>query len=306
VENPTDASASGPTDAAASGRISAFAPAKINLMLHVGDRRLDGFHALESLVVFADAGDMLNFEASDTLSLKVEGPFAMGLDGEGDNLVLRAARALAEYLGREATGAITLTKNLPVASGIGGGSADAAAALRGLARLWGADPYAEDLRSVAEALGSDVPVCVACRPAWMEGRGELLSPAKKMPTSQMVLVNPGVAVPTGRVFAGLRTRRGVSAIEHPVFERETWTLVEFLKETGNDLEAPALAIAPVIGEVLAALRAQPGAMLARMSGSGATCFALFGDDDAGAAPNAAQALKAAHPDWWITAAQIIG
>lgn len=284
-------------------RISAFAPAKINLYLHVGDRRDDGYHALDSLAVFADAGDSLAFEPADTLTLKVEGPFADGLQTEDDNLVLRAARALARYARCEAVGAITLTKNLPVASGIGGGSADAAAALRGLSRLWGLDPHAEDLREIAATLGSDVPVCIACRASYMEGRGEMLTQAIKMPAASLVLVNPGVAVATADVFRALGTRTGVGTVTRIDFERETWTLAEFLKETANDLEAPALEIAPVIGDVLTALRAQRGAYLARMSGSGATCFALFEDGDT--APDAARALQAAHPGWWVQAAQII-
>lgn len=272
-------------------------------MLHVGDKRADGFHALESLVVFADVGDALTFEPADELSLTIDGPFAKGLEAEADNLVLRAARALAAQAGRASHARIHLTKNLPVASGIGGGSADAAATLRGLAQLWNLDIYMEDLRALAETLGSDVPVCVDSKPSWMEGRGEIVSRALKMPPAAMVLVNPGVAVPTAKVFAGLKTRHGVGALEHIVFEREVWTLTEFLKTTANDLEAPALAIAPQIGDALAALRSQPGVALARMSGSGATCFALFNDDQG--APQAADAIKTAHPDWWVQVARVI-
>jgi len=272
-------------------------------MLHVGDKRADGFHALESLAVFADVGDELSFEEAEGLSLTLDGPFAAGLQAESDNLVLRAARALAAHAGCAANAKITLTKNLPVASGIGGGSADAAAALRGLIQLWNVQTGPYEIRDLAATLGSDVPVCVECKPSWMEGRGEIVTFARKMPPATMVLVNPGVAVPTAAVFKALKTRHGVGQLEHIVFEHEVWTLTEFLKETANDLEAPALEIAPAIGDVLAALRAQPGVSLARMSGSGATCFALFEKDEG--APDVADAIKRAHPDWWVHAARII-
>jgi 4-diphosphocytidyl-2-C-methyl-D-erythritol kinase len=292
-----------PIDAVASGRTDAFAAAKINLFLHVGDKRADGFHALESLVVFADVGDALTFAASDALKLKIDGPFGSGLAAEGDNLVLRAARALAAHVGCKAAAAITLTKNLPVASGIGGGSADAAAALRGLNELWGLGLSGDALRAIAETLGSDVPVCVDSASAWMEGRGERVTPADGVAGAALVLVNPGVAVPTGPVFAGLKTRRGVGTVPHDVPMGDAEALVAFLKGTSNDLQAPALVIAPVIGEVLGELSRMPGAILWRMSGSGATCFALFEDD--GAAQMAAIALARSHAGWWVKAGTII-
>ncbi|HXC56436.1 MAG TPA: 4-(cytidine 5'-diphospho)-2-C-methyl-D-erythritol kinase [Rhizomicrobium sp.] len=284
-------------------RTEAFAAAKINLYLHVGERRADGFHELESLVVFANVGDTLSFAAADAFTLVVDGPFAAGLAAEGDNLVLRAARALAAQAGVAAGAAITLTKNLPVASGIGGGSADAAATLRGLTHLWGLARETFELAELAEMLGSDVPVCVASRAAWMEGRGERLTRVRRAPRGDLVLVNPGVAVPTAAVFAGLKSRRGTGALDYPILEGDAWSLAEFLRETNNDLEAPALAIAPAIGEALAALRAQAGVYLARMSGSGATCFALFESAEAAAA--AAQAIQAARPAWWVAATQIL-
>ncbi len=284
-------------------RIEAFAPAKINLFLHVGDKRADGYHALESLVVFVDAGDALTFDAADTLSLRIDGPYGAGLATESDNLVLRAARALAQRYGVEAGAAIGLTKNLPVASGIGGGSADAAAALRGLAQLWKLGADAATLRAIAETLGSDVPVCLESRSAWMEGRGEIVTPAPDVPPVAMVLVNPNVAVPTGPVFQALKTRRGVGTVVRDVPLGDAGALTAFLKGTSNDLQAPAIAIAPVIGEVLGEMSRMPGALLWRMSGSGATCFALFEEPDE--AQMAAIALAHSHPQWWVQAARVL-
>ncbi|MGZ5931302.1 MAG: 4-(cytidine 5'-diphospho)-2-C-methyl-D-erythritol kinase [Rhizomicrobium sp.] len=282
--------------------IGAFAPAKINLFLHVGEKRADGFHDIESLVVFAEAGDTLTFAQSGELTLALDGPFAKGLEAEGDNLVLRAARALAAHAGRSAGAAITLTKNLPVASGIGGGSADAAAALRGLTRLWALDMSWPDLRAIAETLGSDVPVCVESKSSWMEGRGERVTPAGALAEMAMVLVNPGVAVPTAGVFRDLKTRHGTGTIDHAARMLLPRELIAFLKTTSNDLEMPARAFAPVIGEVLSELSRMPGVELWRMSGSGATCFALF--EDEGAAEMAAIALSHSHPQWWVQATRI--
>jgi 4-diphosphocytidyl-2-C-methyl-D-erythritol kinase len=287
-------------------RIEAFAPAKINLFLHIGEKRPDGYHELESLAAFVDIGDSLVFERADALSLTIEGPFAGGLVAESDNLVLRAARALAQYAGQEGAGAkITLIKNLPVASGIGGGSADAAAALRGLVQLWNLEDIGPaKARDIAETLGSDVPVCVESRAAWMHGRGEIVTFARRLPPALIVLVNPRVAVPTGPVFAALKTRSGVGTqMDRIPYDPDVWGVTDFLASTANDLEAPALEIAPAIGDVLDALRAQPDVMLARMSGSGATCFAMFKDDEA--TRTAANAIAAAHPDWWVQAARVM-
>jgi 4-diphosphocytidyl-2-C-methyl-D-erythritol kinase len=283
--------------------LRAFAPAKINLFLHVGDQRADGFHDLESLAVFARVGDELRFERASALSLTVTGPFATKLDGENDNLVLRAARAIAAEAGIEAPAKITLVKNLPVASGIGGGSADAAATLRGLDELWNLGLSQEALFDIAARLGSDVPVCVASEPAWMEGRGErvmLLGDVARLP---MVLANPGVAVPTGKVFAALTGRRGVG-LEPPETLDDARGLLAFLETTTNDLEAPAKALVPVIGDVLETLRALPGALLSRMSGSGATCFALFAEPLE--AERAAATLAERFPGWWVKATRIGG
>lgn len=269
------------------------APAKINLFLHVGARRADGFHPLQSLAVFTAMGDALQIEAAPLLSLNIQGPFAKGLEGEGDNLVLRAARALSGMQSAK----LTLTKNLPVASGIGGGSADAAAALRGLSALWNLEKDEAALRELASALGSDIPVCVLSCSSFMEGRGEVLRKVETMPRVPLLLVNPGVAVPTKDVFAALQTRSGADmALPRGRFA-DTADLLRFLETTRNDLEEPARRIQPVIGEVLSAMSALPGALLARMSGSGATCFAIFADDDC--CTRAADKLRQAQPGWWI-------
>jgi len=276
------------------------ARAKINLFLHVGRRRADGYHELESLVAFTDAGDVLTFAPAETLSLAIDGQFASSLQNEPDNLVLKAARALAAHAGVEPRAKITLTKNLPIASGIGGGSADAAAALRGLCKLWNLSPSPDDLNEIALSLGSDVPVCLVSKSAWMTGRGEHIAPMS-LPRIPMVLVNPGVPVSTAEVFANLHSRTGVGAPK-PDAIHSTDELIAYLKTTANDLEAPARAIAPVIEEALTALL-NCGALLARMSGSGATCFGIFEDDaKAGAAANI---IAKAHSGWWVKAAQSI-
>ena len=278
--------------------IRVFAPAKINLFLHIGEKRADGFHALESLVVFARAGDRISFAPAEDLQLALEGPFGAALHAEPDNLILRAARALHLKTGVRRGATMRLGKELPVASGIGGGSADCAAALRGLMYLWDVQLPPADLNDLAASLGSDVPVCVGSAPAWMEGRGEKVTPVGGIPDLSMVLVNPRVAVPTGPVFKALKTRRGVG-VEKPSRFGDSASLLAYLKTTGNDLEAPAREIAPAVGEVLDALAACPGVGLARMSGSGATCFALFEKDVDTQAAQAA--LSAAHSNWWVVA-----
>jgi 4-diphosphocytidyl-2-C-methyl-D-erythritol kinase len=278
--------------------VSERASAKINLFLHVGARRADGFHPVQSLAVFTDMGDVLSIEAAPELSLTVEGPFALGLEGESDNLVLRAAKSLLEHAALGEQGAkLTLTKNLPVASGIGGGSADAAAALRGLNQVWNAGKDASALCEIAATLGSDIPVCVPSAASFMEGRGEILRAPQSMPRIPMLLANPGLAVPTREVFASLKERSGVEmALPYGRFG-DTADLLRFLDTTRNDLEAPAVALQPVIAEVLAAIRALPGALLVRMSGSGATCFGIFADDNA--CIRAAEVLRKSAPGWWV-------
>ena len=273
-----------------------FAPAKINLFLHVGTKRDDGFHELESLVTFADVGDTLGFEPASEISLALDGAFADKLTADADNLVIKAAHALASARVIEARARITLVKNLPVASGIGGGSADAAAALRGLNALWNLNVPIEDLRMIGAAFGSDIPVCVESRPAWMAGRGEKVTVLPDLPHIPMVLVNPGVGVPTGAVFRSLKERRGIGLPLPPAFANDA-DLVAYLKTTANDLEAPARQIAPVIGVVLDAIAGQDGVLMSRMSGSGATCFGLF--NSVAAARKAKIALSAHHEDWWV-------
>jgi 4-diphosphocytidyl-2-C-methyl-D-erythritol kinase len=280
--------------------LSTFALAKINLHLHVVGRREDGYHLLDSLVVFAGVGDRLSVSADSDLSLTVTGPFAAGLAAEPENLVLRAARGLADLAGIRASGTLVLEKNLPVASGIGGGSADAAATLRLLCRFWGVAP---ELNGLARVLGADVPVCLLGRPALMSGIGEILVPAPPLPQVGLVLVNPGVAVSTPEVF---RERSGGGFSEVACFSRGGWgdafALGADLRGLRNDLQAAACSIAPVIGDVLNALGSVPGCLLARMSGSGATCFGLFAS--AGAARDAAVGIRRAG--WWVWGGGIEG
>ena len=268
---------------------SEAAPAKVNLFLHVTGRRDDGYHEIDSLAVFADVGDVLRAEPAASLSLALDGPFALALSAEPDNLVLRAARALALAHDRAPSVRLTLTKHLPVASGIGGGSADAAACLRLLVRLWGIAPGVD----LVPALGADVPVCLAGKPARMGGVGDRLGPVPDVPTCGLVLVNPGVPVATAEVF---RARSG--PFSPPAALASGWpdaaALAADMARHRNDLEAPAMAVCPPIGAVLAALRNTPGCLLARMSGSGATCFGLFAQ--VAEAAGAARALS--RPDWW--------
>ncbi len=283
------------SDSRSPGALTELAPAKINLSLLVTGRRPDGYHLLDSLVVFGPACDTLHARPAEGLSLTVVGPFAAGLQGAPDNLVLRAARALAAWAGIAPNAALTLDKRLPVASGIGGGSADAAAALRLLCRLWDVHPGPDELHAMALRLGADVPVCLASRPARMTGVGEALAAIPPLPACGLLLANPGVAVATADVF-----RARTAAFSAPAPLPPAWpdaaALAAALQGLGNDLEAPALAVCPAIGGVLAALRRLPGVLLARMSGSGATCFALFADS--AAAQCAATLLPAA---WWRSA-----
>ncbi|MBH1973944.1 MAG: 4-(cytidine 5'-diphospho)-2-C-methyl-D-erythritol kinase [Rhodobacteraceae bacterium] len=271
------------------------APAKINLCLHVTGQRTDGYHLLDSLVVFADVGDLIEVRAAPTLSLRVIGPQARDLPLGEDNLVLRAARAFAGTAGA----AITLTKNLPVASGIGGGSADAAATLRALARLW--DLPLPDADRVLQ-LGADVPACLAGRTLRMQGIGEQLAAVPDLPEAYLVLVNPGVAVATPAVFKALPSKINPAMPDLPVFAT-TAELALWLASQRNDLEAPVMALAPAIGAVKQALAAAPGCLLARMSGSGATCFGLFADQ--AQAQSARAAISAAQPGWWVACGRML-
>lgn len=276
-----------------------FAPAKINLFLHIGSKRADGYHELESLVAFSDVGDDLDFEGADKTSLSVDGPFAEALTGEADNIILRAAAGAAMLAGHDIPKRIALTKNLPVASGIGGGSADAAATLRAFLLEWPSENVKlADFVELAKNLGADVPVCFFGHSAWMYGIGDGIE-RTDLPELHAVLVNPGVAVSTRDVFAALRDKSGTDIIDWPQEFADADAVIDFLKIVRNDLEAPALAIAPQIGDVLSALRAAPGIKLARMSGSGATCFGLFADQ--ATAQSAAQQIAQTHPGWWVKA-----
>jgi 4-diphosphocytidyl-2-C-methyl-D-erythritol kinase len=291
------------SDGNAARNVSVRAPAKVNLFLHVGDKRSDGYHVLESLIVFAETSDRLEFTPGSDLTLKITGPFGKALARDKDNLVLKAARALKEKYPDENLGAhIALEKNLPLASGIGGGSADAAATLRALNGLWRFDLSEGELLDIAAEIGSDVPACLLSSPCWMEGRGERVTKLAAMPPFELVLVNPGVAVPTGPVFNALNARSGVGAIAPPPPLASVWDLVAYLADAGNDLEGPAGRFAPVIEDVLAALGHEPACVLAQMSGSGATCFGLF--DGPVYAAGAAERIALEHPHWWVRSTRI--
>lgn len=277
-------------------RIEEFAPAKVNLALHVTGRRADGYHLLDSLVVFAGVGDHVRVEPAPELALTLTGPQAAGLPEGGDNLVLRAAALMAQ--GRGA--GIALEKHLPVASGIGGGSSDAAATLRALARLWGVALPAPE---AVLALGADLPVCLAARPARMSGIGEVLAPLPPLPPVWLVLANPGRAVSTPAIFRALARRDNAPLPPILPVCADAAALADWLRGQRNDLEPVACALEPAIGTVLAALAAQPGCFLARMSGSGATCFGMFATQDA--AQDAARRIAAGQPDWWVKAAPVL-
>lgn len=282
--------------------LSEPARAKINLFLHVRGRRPDGRHTLESLAVFPDIGDVLSAERSPIRSLSLDGPFAAELGGGGDNLVLRATEALGAALGLDDGVALRLDKRLPVASGIGGGSADAAAALRLLMRLWGRAPDDAGLRALALSLGADVPVCLSSAPALMGGVGETLIPAPPFPAFWLVLANPLAQLSTAAVFGALERRDNPPADRAPALFADTGALVAWLARQRNDLEAPARALTPVVSKVLGALRWAPECRLARMSGSGATCFAIVEDQAAALALSAR--LRAAEPGWWVAPARV--
>lgn len=284
---------------------SAFAPAKVNLYLHVGPPGADGFHPLESLMVFADVGDQVSLSPGPGPALGLTGPFAAGLDA-GGNLVLQAARTLSARLGREGPApALVLDKRLPVAAGLGGGSADAAATLRLLNGAWAGGLSGRDLEVLAADLGSDVPACVRSRPVTARGRGDILSQAPGTPELPAVLVNPGVACPTGAVYRAFDAagRFGdLSPPPGPPPATDAAGFVPWLAGLRNDLEAPAIAVAPAIATVLERLRTAPETLLARLSGSGATCFALC--RDAPAAARLAEVLSAEHPGWWVRACRL--
>jgi 4-diphosphocytidyl-2-C-methyl-D-erythritol kinase len=281
--------------------------AKVNLTLRVVGRRVDGYHDLESVVAFADCADRLTLTPGSTLTLKTTGPLAQDCGETADNLVFKAAQLLGERVSDLKLGDFTLDKMLPVAAGIGGGSADAAAALRLLAQANGLAVNDARLIEVAKLTGADVPVCLASRACVMTGVGETLLPLR-LPKMPCVLVNPRVPVATREVFEALGLRNGellvgitdvIRATAWPEEGASIEDWVEVLAAGSNDLEAPATRIQPVIAEVLSALSATNGAWLARMSGSGATCFAIF--ENTPEAQRASQKIQLDHPQWWVHA-----
>ena len=276
-----------------------FAPAKINLALHVTGRRADGYHLLESLAVFTRFGDRISIEAADEDSFSVAGPYAPAVPTDETNLILKARDALRAAWPSATTApvAIRLEKNLPIASGIGGGSSDAAAALRGLVKFWGLDIEHEALTRIGAALGADLPMCLAARPLVARGTGDELSPVAGFPALGLVLVNPDVAVSTPAVFSALQRRDNEKLPPLPR-HLDFHTIRNWLEITRNDLEDAARSIEPSIGAAKAALlKADAG--FARMSGSGATCFGLF--ETGNVAKRAAAAIRSRHPGWFVAA-----
>ncbi|MDR3518033.1 MAG: 4-(cytidine 5'-diphospho)-2-C-methyl-D-erythritol kinase [Azospirillaceae bacterium] len=279
------------------------APAKINLYLHVLGVRPDGYHDLDSLVAFARVCDTVAVTVAEQPALTIDGPFGAPLAAEPPtgNLVWRALHALAEAVGRAPAVAIRLTKELPLASGIGGGSSDAAACLRALTRLWRLDPHDRRLRDVAAGLGADVPVCLAGVSAYFGGIGDQVEAAPALPSCPVVVVNPGVPLSTPAVF---KARRGPFSAAARLIEipYDVVALATLLEQRRNDLADAARGLDPAIDPVLDSLDAAPGCLLARLSGSGATCFGLFRDaDDAG---RAAARIHAEHPAWWVRATRL--
>ena len=283
--------------------ITAFAPAKVNLYLHLIGQRLDGYHLLDSLVAFADIGDRITVAPATTLSLEVSGPEAAGLVNLGhENLVLRAARLLGDHTGTARGAALYLEKNLPIAAGIGGGSSDAAAALRVLTVLWHLSISEEALRCLGARLGSDVPACLYGHAAWVGGIGERIAPAPNLANAGVLLANPRKELPTAAVFAARKGPFSAGGRFAPMPD-DAKELARALVPLRNDLTGAAIELVPEIGAVLARLERLPGALIARMSGSGATCFALF--PDRGAAEEALTVLAVAEPDWWCAAGGLI-
>lgn len=271
-----------------------LARAKVNLCLHVTGQREDGMHLLDSIVVFPDVGDELQAEPSQALALAIDGPFGANLDDGDDNLIIRAARMLSNQGAR-----LRLRKNLPVASGIGGGSADAAACIRLLSNMWDVDiPSVERLAN----LGADVPVCLAQVSVRMSGIGENLTPLPNLPSFWIVLVNVGQGVETGAVFKAMTSRDNASMSSIPEDFKSSEALFEFLRAQRNDMQASAIEICPAIADALEALEATDKCALARMSGSGGTCFGLYATNDDALA--ASRAISANNPDWWVVSAQV--
>jgi len=289
--------------------IRLLAKAKINLDLLITGKRADGYHLLDSLVVFADYGDEIIIRPAEELSLKISGPFAHALEGQvfqgqGDNLILKAAGLMKEKFSYPGGAQISLIKNLPVASGIGGGSADAAATIRGMIQLMDVEANLDDLKDLALSLGADVPVCLQSQNMQMSGIGDRLKPVKITEPLHLLLVNPGVSVSTAEIFqmraAG---NRGFSQIRNLPSKLDHMSQVlEIMRKSQNDLEVEACGLAPEIKNILTALRADENCLLARMSGSGATCFGLF--ENAQNAETACQRLKEEKPAWWLKSVSV--
>ncbi len=283
------------------GSTVVLAPAKLNLALHVTGRRPDGYHLLDSLVAFTRFGDRLTITTADEDSFVVSGPFATGLEADDTNLVIRARDALRQTYGNQSPVSIALEKNLPVASGVGGGSSDAAAALKGLADIWKLDASDADLARIGLPLGADLPMCLAAKPLLARGIGDEITSVPGMASLGIVLVNPGVAVSTANVFAALANRDNEPL---PPLPRtlDFHGLCNWLETTRNDLEAPAQRVQPAINGALSALR-KGGAHFVRMSGSGATCFGLF--ESGNVAKRAATTIRERKPGWFVAATRNI-
>lgn len=289
-----------------SATLSVFAPAKVNLYLHVTGRRDDGYHLLDSLVAFADVGDRLTLSPANDFSFSAQGPFANGFTAKerdaspnSSNLVVRAVWTLSQAVQRSPQVRVTLTKNLPLASGLGGGSADAAAVLWGLLEWWGLPPQAvPKLPELMNTLGADVPACFSCQPQWVGGAGEKLKPVSGLPEAPVVLVNPSKHCRTADVFAGFDGKFIPHGSDQPAFE-DFEGLLGFLDRQDNMLTRAASQLVPDIVTARDLLALQPGCRLARMTGSGATCFGLFDGDESAA--RAAENILTHNPQWWVRA-----
>jgi len=286
--------------ASAPARVDVLAPAKINLALHVTGRRADGYHLLDTIAVFAGLADRIELRRADRLSLEVCGPFAGHAPGDATDLAWRAAVAFSLRAGIRASAAIRLDKRIPAGAGLGGGSADAGAVLHGMNRLYGAGIEAGELSAVGLGLGADVPICMTQRGLRARGIGEAIEAVADWPALPVVLVWPGRPVSTAAAFAAL-SRRDNPGLPPPAAAACPGDVAAWLSGCRNDLEEPALGLAPEIGDVLTALRADPECLLARMSGSGSACFGLY--EDGPAAERAAGTIRAARPDWWVAATE---
>ena len=285
------------------GQVTEHAAAKVNLTLQIRGKRSDGYHEVESLVLFADYGDTLSFESSETFSLFVDGPFAGALERSG-NLIEKAALAYAERIGKTASGAFHLTKRLPVAAGIGGGSADAAAAFRLLKRHFGEPGSLSELVLAASKIGADIPACLMSSASIMTGIGEKLHPLPRLEPIPAILVNPMQPLPTAPVFRALVSDPLPDDFVGPEFPRLATSddVIAYALAGSNDLEPPARSLLPVIDEVLALLEELPGVLLRRLSGSGPTCFAIFGNMHE--AEDAVRMIAHKRPEWWVQAARL--